>query len=418
MKKIILLLMSLVLCDMAQAQTWYSAAVENCIYGQGWTTENARRFQRLPTSVGVKVTSDIWNVARNGAGLYVRFKTNSTTITVKYKMRNAAVRYPQLSTLGQSGVDLYARSADGKTFHWIGNRLSFSFAAAGSESTLTFSGIDPTKMEGQSVCEYQLYLPTFNSVATLRIGVNEGSSFEFVPVSGTDKPIVVYGSAAVEGGSVTHAGNIWPSRVGRELDANVINLGLFDRAKLQDSVMSVVSELDAEMFIIDAIPDLTDEVSAIQEKVEKAVRTLRAKSQAPILLTEGPGCPDSMAVTYYDSIQTEANAQLKAAYLSLQKAGVKNLFYMTRAELALTEDAMSDGVNPNDIGMKEYADAYVRKIKYIREHKEVIPDGIAGVKRENAQGAVYDLEGRYCGTDMSKLPKGIYVVNGRKVRKD
>lgn len=416
MKKYILLLLSIALGDIASAQTWYSASVGNNLYGQGWTAENARRYQRLPAEAGLKVGSDLWTVARNGAGLYVRFKTNAQTISVNYKLRNAAVRYAQISTLGQSGVDLYARSSDGKTFHWIGNRLSFSFAAAGSESSMTFSGIDPTKMEGSSICEYQLYLPTFNAISSLRIGVPEGSSFEFVPVPATDKPIVVYGSSAVEGGSATHPGNIWTSRVGRELNTNVVNMGLFDRAKLEDSVMSVLGELDAEMFIIDAVPDLTDQVSAIQEKVESAVRTLRKTTQAPILLTEGPGSVDSMAVTYYDSIQNEANARLRAAYNSLQKAGVRNLFYMTRNELALTEDAMSDGINPNDIGMKEYADAYVKKIKYIRENKENIPEGIGRLKDESARSAVYDLEGRYCGSDVSKLSKGIYVVDGKKIK--
>ena len=47
-----------------------------------------------------------------------------------------------------------------------------------------------------------------------------------------------------------------------------------------------------------------------------------------------------------------------------------------------------------------------------------ISDGIATIETESAKStAVYGINGQYLGTDLSKLPKGIYIINGKKITK-
>ena len=50
--------------------------------------------------------------------------------------------------------------------------------------------------------------------------------------------------------------------------------------------------------------------------------------------------------------------------------------------------------------------------------KEIV-DGIDGITVANktADNRVYSIDGRYLGTDASKLGKGIYVVGGKKIVK-
>ena len=44
---------------------------------------------------------------------------------------------------------------------------------------------------------------------------------------------------------------------------------------------------------------------------------------------------------------------------------MKNLFYLSREELALAPDAWVDYVYPSDYGMMQYASAMIKKIKSI-----------------------------------------------------
>ena len=45
--------------------------------------------------------------------------------------------------------------------------------------------------------------------------------------------------------------------------------------------------------------------------------------------------------------------------------GVKGLYLLTHKELAFTQESMVEGIHPNDLGMRQYADAYLRKIRKI-----------------------------------------------------
>ena len=45
-----------------------------------------------------------------------------------------------------------------------------------------------------------------------------------------------------------------------------------------------------------------------------------------------------------------------------------------------------------------------------------IVDAIANVKVDNkADGKIYNINGQFVGTDPARLPKGLYIMNGKKV---
>ena len=96
----------------------------------------------------------------------------------------------------------------------------------------------------------------------------------------------------------------------------------------------------------------------------KGIAMLREKSAAPILLVEhdyANGRSSQQNVDWY----TGANREQQRAYKTLQEQGVKNLFYLSHDELGFTQDSMVEGLHPNDLGMRQYADAYLRKIREI-----------------------------------------------------
>src|SRR5262245_27313858 len=48
----------------------------------------ARWFDRFPAAAEGQVTSNVWNLSRDSAGMMVRFKTDSPTIHVNYELRS------------------------------------------------------------------------------------------------------------------------------------------------------------------------------------------------------------------------------------------------------------------------------------------------------------------------------------------
>lgn len=421
MKKLIILLILTVSgqWSMVNGQTWYDASEGGFhIFGQGWPQLSQKKFQRLPITEKSKLNNGIlWNASQLSAGLYVRFRTDATSISVRFTLTKQAVQHYNISSFGQSGVDLYARSDDGKTFHWLGNHLNYGF---GTPATANFRNIVPQNMEGNKVCEYTLYMPNFNGVSKLEVGVNEGASFQFIEVPEDDEPIVVYGSSAVQGSSASRPGNSWTNMLGRELDAQVVNLGFADHAKLDEGIFKVMADLKPRVFIIDAMPDMKTIPQLIKERVMAGVKILQAMTNRPVLLVESPGAPDRLIRPGEDELHTKANEQLREAYDQLTQDGYTNLFYMSQEELGLNEEDFLDGINPTDLGMKHYAAAYAKKLAYIEENKDPIIDAVEAVEYNfrtpelpNSR-TVYDLQGRKISIPSGQLPKGLYIINGKK----
>ena len=419
MKKLIILLILMVSgqWSMVNGQTWHDASEGGFhIFGQGWPQLSQKKFQRLPITEKSKLNNvALWNASQLSAGLYVRFRTDATSISVRFTLTKQAVQHYNISSFGQSGVDLYARSDDGKTFHWLGNHLNYGF---GTPATANFRNIVPQNMEGNKECEYMLYMPNFNGVSKLEVGVDEGASFQYIEVPEDDEPIVVYGSSAVQGSSASRPGNSWANMLGRELDAQIVNMGFADNAKLDEGIFNVMADLKPRVFIIDAMPDMKTMPQLIKERVVAGVKILQAMTNRPVLLVESPGAPDRLIRPGQDELHTKANEQLREAYDQLTQDGYTNLFYMTQEELGLNEEDFLDGINPSDLGMKHYAAAYAKKLAYIEENKDPIIDAVEAIEDKSQatdlkSQTIYDLQGRkVTGTQLSE---GLYIINGKKI---
>ena len=130
-------------------------------------------------------------------------------------------------------------------------------------------------------------------------------------------------------------------------------------------MFSFLAEINARLFIIDCLPNMsTERTELIYDRLLKGISILRQKSQAPILLVEhdyANGASSQKNIDWY----TGSNQEQKRAYKALLEQGVKNIFYLSHDELGFTQDSMVEGLHPNDLGMRQYADAYIRKIREI-----------------------------------------------------
>ena len=111
--RIRILLMGLLLAAVANAQTVYHDASTFPLLGKA-TESTLTRYERLPDSLQNISRKPLWDLGRNSAGLAVRFRSNSTSISAKWEVRNN-MSMNHMTPTGIKGLDLYCLQ-DGK---WI-----------------------------------------------------------------------------------------------------------------------------------------------------------------------------------------------------------------------------------------------------------------------------------------------------------
>jgi len=153
--------------------------------------------------------------------------------------------------------------------------------------------------------------------------------------------------------------------VGRRFDRPVINLGFSGNGRMEAEVAHLLGELDAEVYLIDCLPNINGTVTA--ERTEPLVHILRkARPETPIVLVEDRTYGNAHIFQSSRARHAASRAALAKAYENLQSEGVKNLHYLA-GDLLLKDDdeSTTDGSHPSDLGMAQYADAYETVLKKI-----------------------------------------------------
>ena len=320
--------------------SWWNPAHNdfNAIEGQAWPNDDIADYNRLPYRAKGNVANDVWGNSTHAAGLMIRFRSNSPSIKIRYQVQDRKnYGMDHMPATGKSGVDLYAIDSDGGEL-WCKGLRNFS-------DTITYSYIllNPNDRYHEFGREYRLYLPLYNHVDWLEIGVSDTTYFEALPVR-NELPIIVYGTSIAHGACASRPGMAWTSILSRNLDRPLINLGFsgsWERNNIKDG-------------------------SEVKTRILNAVRQLReSNSNTPILLTEHAGYTEEYISNIRKSHFSIVNQIQKEAFHQLKDEGVENLFYLTKEEIGLTMDDMVDGTHPTDLGMYHYAKAYEKKLRSI-----------------------------------------------------
>ena len=385
-----LLCHSLIAQDTVQYKSWNPANdTARVLEGQAWPGRGADFYHRLPATAASTVREEVWNLSKNTAGLSLRFHTNATEIIIKYTV-TGALQLPHMPATGVSGVDLYSKTIDGN-WTWAAGKFNF-----GDTIVYRFSGLTGNDQHVNNR-EYYLYLPLYNTVQWMEITVPKQSQFTPLPAR-MDKPVLVYGTSIAQGACATRPGLAWTNILARKLDRPVINLGFSGNGRLEKEVLELIASADAKIYVLDCLPNLVGSYAAngeLKKRLVSAVSLLQQKRPGiPVLLTDHDSYTDEAINAVKKKDYQAVNTIQHEVFDSMQKAGVKNIFLLTKEEINQDIETMVDGVHPNDIGMMRYAIAFDKTIRDIlRETTGKISTTMPVSQRRDAN--TYDLETRH-----------------------
>jgi lysophospholipase L1-like esterase len=312
-----------------------------------------RFFDRLPADAQGKVPESVWELSHHAAGMAVHFDTDATAIHLRYGLLNPGLAMPHMPATGVSGMDLYGL-----------DEMNWRWAAVFKPTAQQCEGPIIEVLESR-MRRWRLYLPLYNGVESLSIGVPSEAKFVSVPPR-EQQPIVFYGTSILHGACASRPGMAWPAIVGRRLDVPTINLGFSGSGKMEASVVERLARIDAAAFVIDCAPNMS--AREITNRTVPLVQTLRAaRPHAAIVLVEDRRYSDGW-IHAARREKNDLNARaLRAAHEVLVASGITRLGYVEAAKLLGVDgqDGLTDGSHPNDHGMLAYADALTPELAKI-----------------------------------------------------
>lgn len=307
--------------------------------------DRAQWFDRLPSAAEGNVTAAVWSLSRDSAGMMVRFKTDATAIHVHYKVKKSNLGMPHMPATGVSGVDVYARDEAGK-WRWV----QVTKPATQEVKAEIINGLAP------GFREYAAYLPLYNGVEFMSLGVAKGSKFE--GQTPRDKPIVFYGTSITHGACASRPGMVHTAILGRRLDRPVVNLGFSGNGRMDKAVGDYLVQVDAAAYVIDCLPNMVP--ADVSAKCVPLVKQLReAKPQVPTVLVEDRRFTNDWILPEKQKFHTANHAALRTAFEKLQADGVKGLLYIPGDKLyGEDSEGATDASHANDLGFMRQAEIF------------------------------------------------------------
>ena len=323
---------------------WYNVK-DIGVEGKGWTNTK-RYFDRLPSKAEGVVRDPVWNLSRHSAGMCMRFVTDSPNIYVRYKLHLETLEMSHMPATGVSGIDLYADNGEGID-RWV--------SVIQPNKQLMDTSIAKDLAPGSR--RYTMYLPLYNGVDNMEVGVTKDESFR--PLTPRkEKPILFYGTSIMHGACASRPGLAFPAILGRRLRRPTINLGFSGNGVMEPEVADLLAEQDPCVFVIDCLPNMNE--TTVSKRTIPFVKRLReSHDNTPILLVEDRSFTNTLFFPSIKIHHRKSRTALKKAYAELIDSGVRNLFYLDGDHLLGDDgEGATDGSHPNDLGMMRYADAY------------------------------------------------------------
>lgn len=328
---------------------WYDIR-HLAIDGRGWT-DTAHPFDRLPAKAEKTVPPNVWSLSHHTAGMTVRFATAAPKLAARWTLRSEGLSMHHMPATGMSGLDLYYR--EGSAWKWTANGIP----RAKETSQTLLDGLDPA-----GVREYLLYLPLYNGVESVELGIPEDAVL-VKPAPWPGKPICFYGTSITQGGCSNRPGTCYTAIAARRLDRPHYNFGFSGNGRMEAVMAELLAELDCAAYVLDAFPNM--DPALMRERFAPFVRILRrAWPKTPIVVMENIHYTNmNLVKSRRDNIEAKAAAMHETLKI-LHDEGVTRLT-LVPGDILLGGDLEGtvDGCHPTDLGFMRMAEAVIPFLK-------------------------------------------------------
>ena len=371
----------------------YVDAREFRIINHGWpdsgSVHTLSSYTRIPTYLKDSIRQELWDRGLNSAGIGIRFATNSKRIGIRYNL-HSNFHMAHMADTGIKGTDLYIwveedSSYLGKASNDRQSRARGSRGSKSSRSSRSAKGRwayvntnRPSKdsiqskvyvenMDGE-MHECLIYLPLYDGVNWMEIGVDSDAVLTQPMLDNPRKKmrIVNYGTSIMHGGCASRTGMAATNIMQRELNVEMVNLGVSGEGKLVYPMARAMAEMDDVIaYIIDPVPNCTQMMcDTLTYDFIKIIRNARPRT--PIIMVEGPMYPYARFDSYFRDYLPAKNAAFRKNYERLKAEGDDYLYYVTCEGLTgPDEEGTVDGIHLTDLGFRAYADKLEQIIRAV-----------------------------------------------------
>lgn len=349
---LLLFLVATTICATAQNLRYIDASTLK-IYGRTIPTEKSVYHRCDPVPYNFK-NKTIDRYCTHSTGLYLLFRTNSTTIAASWEVTPHTIG-DNMTGVFQDGLDLYIQR-DGK---WV---------TAGVGRIKTPKEINTYKRTivknmnaEEKLC--LLYLPGWCEVKRLEIGIDANASFESVETP-FRKRIITFGSSITHGASASRPGMTYTARMSRNLGLDFVNFGFSGNSKLQPQFAKLLADCEADAFLFDAFSNPT--VAEIENRIDNFVATLvKAHPDKPLIFLQTHQRGEENFNLKWREFNEKRRETVRKCMAEMTRR-YKNVYFLDGEHL-VGEGAYGtvDGAHPTDLGFDLFIKAYQPRIAKI-----------------------------------------------------
>lgn len=317
------------------------------IAGFPWL-DSEHKYRRLPSAPADLLPPAVDSLANCTAGGQIRFRTSSSRLSIRVKLRGPGNMYHMPAT-GQCGFDCY-------------------LGEPGNQYFVSTTRFDHTKTEYEaSLYDWKqkrefcvtLNFPLYQGVEEVWIGIDADAEINAAPAYASDKPVVIYGTSITQGGCATRPGMAYPNIMSRSIPLQFVNLGFSGNGKGEAEVARTIAGIgNPALFVLDYEAN-SGSVEQIAETLPPFIRILRERHpEVPILVVSN--------IRYAGDRFYEATLQLHESRRKVQEETVNrlrdegdaNIHFVNGFTLLGEDDAEEctvDGSHPTDLGFLRMA---------------------------------------------------------------
>lgn len=356
MKRSLFTLLLILLAFGAAAQTptlrWVDASTLG-IKGQAMPT--GKPFDRINTEQH-RVPENCVAYCGYSTGLAILFTTDSPTIAARWTT-SQAMPGVNMTAITQKGLDLYIREGEEWIYAGVGRPTITAERRDRHEYKIIENG--PQRMK-----QCLMYLPIFDRVESLEIGIAEGSTI--TPLENPFRhKIVVHGSSITHGASSSRSGMTYPALLEREMGLYMINLGYSGLSTLQPEFAEYLAKVeDADAFLFDTFSNPSAEI--IEERFDRFVDIIREKHPTtPLIFTQTIRRDTRNYNSKTEDFEARKQAMAERKVRERMKRDKHIYFLDSEGWVGYDHLGSADGIHPTDLGfmrMVEKMEPELRKI--------------------------------------------------------